>query len=42
LAIVGKAAYLVSGDRDLLSFGGELNSRVLAPDGFVSRFADSP
>jgi len=35
LAAVGKAAYLVSGDRDLLTVRGRMTFRILTPNDFL-------
>ena len=36
LAVVGKADYLVTGDRDLLALGGRLTCPIVAPDRFLT------
>jgi uncharacterized protein len=39
LAVVGKAAYLVSGDRDLLAVRGRMTFRILTPNNFLEALA---
>lgn len=41
LAVAGKAAYLVSGDRDLLSLAGKFSCPIVTPDQFLNALARS-
>lgn len=40
LALAGKADYLVSGDRDLLSLAGEFSCPIVTADGFLNALAN--